>query len=440
MKRRKSAIIFLIIILIIACIIIIVISRKIQKNDRIQAESDISTDFIKKMGFVKENDTYFSVEKMFNDYIENVNKKENKATYNLLDKSYIQENKITLNNIFNIIPNSSKYGTTAKILQMYGQTNMEEEVYYIECMLEEQHKDNRYYFEIYMDIINFDYSVKPIDKETFEKEINHTSESLQRKEIQKNENNQMINYFLEEKDIAKRYLSDFIENALYYPEYAYSTLDSEYKKLRFKTFEDFEKYINNNRERYLLFNQTLKTLDEFSREEEYKVYLENTPQFKLKGYQIRDNENYERYICVDNYNNYYIFYAKAPLNYTLMLDTYTIEPEDLTQKYETLSNQEKVMQNIQKITEALNGKDYSYIYSKLADSFKNNYFKTQEEFEEYAEDTFDIGNEAVFSKYTEKENLCTYTVKFVSKNDSITKTIIMRLEENNDFVMSFNVD
>ena len=34
--------------------------------------------------------------------------------------------------------------------------------------------------------------------------------------------------------------------------------------------------------------------------------------------------------------------------------------------------------------EALNAKDYKYVYGKLADEFKANYFITYEDFEKYA--------------------------------------------------------
>ena len=42
--------------------------------------------------------------------------------------------------------------------------------------------------------------------------------------------------------------------------------------------------------------------------------------------------------------------------------------------------------------------------------------------------------------YTESKDLCTYQITLKGKNKTITKTIVMRLEEGTDFVMSFNVE
>lgn len=96
--------------------------------------------------------------------------------------------------------------------------------------------------------------------------------------------------------------------------------------------------------------------------------------------------------------------------------------------------------NIEKIVVALNQKDYRYIYNKLVQEFKDNKFKSYEEFKEYMENTFDINNEITYNKYTESENYSTYEITLKGNNKTITKTIVMKLEEGTEFVMSFNVE
>ena len=96
--------------------------------------------------------------------------------------------------------------------------------------------------------------------------------------------------------------------------------------------------------------------------------------------------------------------------------------------------------NIQKVFDALNDKDYKYAYSKLADSFKSNYFPTLESFETYAKKTFGTGNSVKYNRFIETANYCTFEISIGKNKNAITKTIIMKLEEGTDFVMSFNVD
>lgn len=197
-------------------------------------------------------------------------------------------------------------------------------------------------------------------------------------------------------------------------DYSYDKLDEEYKEKRFKEKTDYEKYIND-------------------RKKENSTAL-------LEYYKIDKGERYTQYLCMDNQGKYYVFRENSIMDYSLILDTYTIDLPEFTEKYQTATKQEKVGMNIKKIVEALNGKDYEYVYSKLADEFKSNYFKIYKDFEKYAKSTFDIKNEVIYGAYTESENYCTYKITLKGKNKDLSKMIVMKLEEGTDFVMSFNVD
>lgn len=219
---------------------------------------------------------------------------------------------------------------------------------------------------------------------------------------------------VDDEEYAKDLLKSYVQAIKYENiDYLYGKLDEKYKAEKFKEKSDYENYINANKS-----NITTAT---------------------LKYYKDNKYENYRQYICVDQNENYYIFNETSTMNYTLILDNYTIDLPEFIQKYEIATTEEKVMLNIQKIVHALNGKDYSYVYSKLADEFKENYFKNYETFAKYAEYIFDVGNEITFNKYIQTENLCTYEITLKGKNKTVTKTIVMKLEEGTDFVMSFNV-
>lgn len=439
MKYLKKAIIILLILSVIIFICILILNRTSQAGELENTEVDRTQDFIKDMGIVDDYGTFFSVEKMLNKFIEYVASNNKEATYSLLDNTYIQENKITKDKVLEEIVDITEYDDSVKIRKMYRQENAENAVYYMDCILEKEHIGKEFYFAMYEDSENFTYSIEPIMKNVFDKEVSDSNRVLEEKQIEKNEYNKTEEVIPSEKERVTKYFKDFIENALYYPEYTYSILDQEYKNKRFPKFQDFQKYLEEKKQSFLTYANPRKAID-FETTEEYLIYLSQINKMELEGYQIINQDEYNRYICTDNFGNYYIFYANKPFSYSLMLDTYTIDLPEFKEKYERATKEEKLGLNIQKIVEALNGKDYNYIYSKLAEEFKANYFKTYKDFEKYAKETFDVGNEVTFNKYGETEDLCTYQITLKGKNKTVIKTIVMRFEEGTDFVMSFNIE
>ena len=74
----------------------------------------------------------------------------------------------------------------------------------------------------------------------------------------------------------------------------------------------------------------------------------------MKAYSINGN----RYVCKDGKDNFYIFNVNKVLDYTVVLDTYTVDLPEFTEKYNKVNAQEKVALNINKVITALNNKDY----------------------------------------------------------------------------------
>ena len=132
------------------------------------------------------------------------------------------------------------------------------------------------------------------------------------------------------------------------------------------------------------------------------------------------------------------------MKYSLILDTYTIDIPEFTEKYKVSNDQEKVILNLNKFMLAINDGDYKYAYSVLADSFKRNNFPTYQTFENYVKTRFFKNNNFEYSKFgDEAGTYYTYTVNISDAsnqtNDKITKTFIILLEEGTDFKLSFNV-
>lgn len=227
--------------------------------------------------------------------------------------------------------------------------------------------------------------------------------------------------------IVNEYLEHYKEDALNYISDAYESVDKQFKDLKFNNLEEYEQYIDNHRSE-----------------------LEN---IKLNKYKINEYDNYTEYICIDQYNNYYVFYVTSPGNYTVFLDTYTADLPEFLEKYNNASAQEKVVLNINKIITALNAQDYKYIYSKLADSFKNNYFENEETLKKYLVNNLYENNEVEFEDFNQEGTIYTYKIKvtkiiseeekdrYYGKNaPSQYMNVVMQLNEGTDFVMSFSID
>ncbi|MGN1297316.1 MAG: hypothetical protein ACI4VH_02645 [Clostridia bacterium] len=232
---------------------------------------------------------------------------------------------------------------------------------------------------------------------------------------------------VEDNTIAKEYFYNYKNTMLCNQEKAYAMLDKEYREEKFDTLEKYKKYVEENYDK-------LKNL-------------------LVTKYQVVESSGTKEYICLDQNDKYYIFKVINEVKYTLILDTYTIDLPEFTEKYNKASEQEKVALNINKVITALNEKDYKYIYSKLADSFKNNYFKDEESLKEYLVNNLFDKNIVEFEEFAREGTLYTYKIKltkiisedekekYYGKNAPMTyMNIVMQLNEGTDFVMSFSIE
>ena len=206
---------------------------------------------------------------------------------------------------------------------------------------------------------------------------------------------------------------------------AYKYLDNEYRNLKYGSLQEYKDFIISNND--------------------------DINDFEMKAYSINGN----RYVCKDGKDNFYIFNVNKVLDYTVVLDTYTVDLPEFTEKYNKVSAQEKVALNINKVITALNDKDYKYIYNKLADSFKDNYFNNEEELKEYLSNKLYDNNEINFGKFSDEGNgIYTYEIELSEisneneaaqegKGDNFARikmNIVMQLKEGTDFVMSFSIE
>ena len=148
--------------------------------------------------------------------------------------------------------------------------------------------------------------------------------------------------------------------------------------------------------------------------------------------------------CKRIWNNYYIIKEKAIMNYTMEFDTYTILTEKFKETYDKSGDEYKCQMNVDKFFQMINRKDYKTSYKCLADSYKNNYFKTENDFANFVKSNFYKYNKITFKKSEQKGNrLYSFEIELTDITGKNTETkkvnVIMQLKDNYDFVMSFSM-
>ena len=349
---------------------------------------------------------------------ENIN-----AIYNMLDEEYIRYANITQENLSSKIDDKGE--VSIQIDKMYvSEQSANTAIYFVYGNLMENssgkntnfsmilkldmlHKTFKLFLQDYVEAnyANIDFMIGKDLNISMEEEISND-----------------INNIFEYQNISdERYITDIFDSykiqLLYNRTKAYQLLNAQYANAKFETQQNFENYIQENISR-------IATLT-------------------LSQYQKTVENNITQYVCIDQNGNYYIFQETAPMQYTVMLDTYTIDLPEFVEQYENSTDEQKVLWNIQKFFDAINQADYKYAYNKLDETFRANNFSTQLEFENYVKTNFFTQNELTARNPQKQNDIYLYDITIQDKTgtnqNSITKTFVMQLKEGTDFVMSFSV-
>ncbi len=275
------------------------------------------------------------------------------------------------------------------------------------------------YFIVRVDVYNLTCEIEELNENQYE-DIDQINLEDDETEIISNGNNSFEYVQVSNEDMCRKYLEDFVEKEFSNPEEAYSIIDEEYKNIRFPTFEDYQEYL-----------------------EEYQDILQGAV---LSEYSVEIKDEYREYTLVDNYDNTYIVKAKGVMDYTILLDNYTIKVDTYEENYSNLSDEQKVQANAYIFLQMINTKDYSHAYAQLDETFRNNNFATLDEFKEYVNNNFFTYNLAITSSadINVEGNTYIYEIPIRSGSGSAAEekelTIIMQLLEGTDFVMSFSID
>ena len=443
MEKSKKVLIMLLILLSMIGIIIFALIQLEQANKN-KTENDISqVEDIQGKSFeeVKDYKTYFSVKEVINNYItymKQINGDEYVDTSRLnMTKAEIAEamQEDGLDAIKSILDDDYKKNVSDNsIIQIQNQYKQngtyDKEVTYslnidnvYECQLtnniiitlaEAKLNGKELNVLVKFDNKNNTYSMfldDYVSKYNYNKNMDKKDFNISKNEIIKNSYNNNIKVDDSEVYVITQYFSDFRMKMLNDTEVAYRELDSDYAQKKFGDYSNFQNYINENKESITYAG--------------------------INKYQVVENSDNKEYICIDENGKYYIFVESGIGKYTVVLDTYTIDLPEFLTKYNSSNERIKVGMNIQKVFDAINDKDYEFVYNKLDSSFKQNNFKTLSEFKDYAEKNF-VGKQLKYDECQQQGSIYVFNITITDGTNQTGKNVIMKLLDGTDFVMSFN--
>ncbi len=442
MDKVKKNILITMIIIVIIIIILIAILMLQQKEDKNKSASDIqkivtNTNFLD----VTDKNIFYQAEECIKEYYKylNINDYEqeeyipgteqpfaqqkdifneedkNKAILNLLASKYKEENKIDINNITQF---TKPINTDEEFYRAVSQkiaTGAETSTIYVKgeiLNINTYEIVSEIYYIVYIDYNTSAFSIYPIT----EKDLD-LGQYINDNKIVSNNNNYVGTLKLSDEDIAFKYFSDFKNSAMKKTEYAFSKLDEQYRQDRFSNDKtQFDLYIEKN--------------------------ANELRGISLNQYSINTYDDYTEYVCKDKYENYYIFKVTDFTEYTVLLDTYTEMTDNFKGAYDKTDVQGKTMLNCDKWIQMLNNRDYTSAYNVLDETFRNNNFGSVDNFENYMRQNYGEHYDVEFGDFSNEGNtyiqtLTLTTISGSGENKEIT--IIMRLNENYGFTMSFVV-
>lgn len=430
-----------IIILIIISIIIILLTgsilfllKKSNNNDSIPEISDVGEDIdysSTNEKIVTDKIEYYTVRNCINNYLNALNKESSiyyfgneynkdvqiENVYSLLSSKFIKQQNITQSNLFSIIKTIDEEEIFIPLeMKVLEKENINQYIVYGEIQTLSNKFISKSFIIVNLDMKNKTYSIEPvIDNYNSIDDITLNNENIA---INKNDYNMYKNQNITNEYVTNEYFVLLKRLMLSDPDMAYTLMKEEYKNSRFGNINEFRNYINNNRQEILKID--------------------------MKQYLVNNYENYIEYVAKDQFGNLYIFDENEDKSIDIKFDTYTLKSEVFTNKYIKSTDEEKVQMNIDKFIQMINRHDYRTSYNCIADSFKNNYFKTQEEFQNYIENNFYSYNKFEF-KSCEKKAADIYVCKvqltdYMNENSEIKEiNVIMQLGDNLDFKMSFGM-
>lgn len=427
---KKGNLLLLIITLLTIAIVVTFTIIIVKRNNIVEEEPPEVVISDNKMVSVTNRNEYYAIENCINKFYKyyasiyadkNPQEANIQKTYNLLDQKYINFKNITLDNMATVLKEQKDAVVT--IYNIYSnKQNDEISLYLAEGILREEASGNLSNFKIMVqiDTKNGTFSILLNDYI----ESNFPDAGLSSKiefetinSITPNKNNQLVAEEISDETYIIDLIERYKEETLYNTKLSYEHINEEYKNARYTSFDKFQEYVKNN-----------------------KKAISN---IEIEKYLVSEEDGYTQYVCLDKKGYYYIIRETEIFKYTIILDAYSIDLPEFIEKYNKANTVEKVGYNIQKCLEAINNKDYEYVYNKLDFEFKAVNYPIIENFEKEIKSKLFERNEVKKVKSYNEGSTYAYKMTITDVNNNEKEqdiTVIMQLKEGTDFVMSFSFE
>ena len=434
MKKIKYVIFSIIVIILFLILIILKINNNSKPNDEEYLNNEGKSELIEMQNTIQISD-YFIVKNCIQNYLDILNKNNSiyydmqedgnqkynekihkEIIYTLLNEDYIEYNKINIQNVFDYVENiesKQRFYPIEIIPLTEGEINTFK-VYGIMQNLDYKNA-KRVYYTLKYDYANNTFCIQPLNSKSYE----NYEEKNELKKIDKKDYNKCNLDQISTENIAVEYFELYKFLTLANPEITYNMMTEEYRNKRFGTLDNYKQYIQDNYEEFI------------------GIYA--------KKYLTNNTNKAVQYVIKDQYENLYIFDVKSTMDYTIKLDTYTLDEEKFLKTYNSSNESQRVQMNIGKFFDMINRYDYRTSYNCLDDTFKNNNYKSEQVFKNFIKNNlFEYNNFTVKELKSVGSNTyacrLSITNKTTEDEGGLGMTVIMQLLEGTNFVMSFSMN
>ena len=424
MNKKKRKIIFAIIsIFILLVIIILILITKLKDNSdtyidengnivKIEPEGDEAADV---MSYEKEklkNTTYFfNIESYINNYLEAIKLKNTLEIMNVLSEDFINENNLTEANVIENIEKTYEF----MALEIYETREDTLYSYIVGGTINDGLYNIKKYYIFDLDLENYTYNITPLYNKNY-KNIEEI-EIKKLSNIKENSYNKFEFNKINNEDIVKKYIVYYTELEKNDPEKAYAMLDNEYKGIRFQ----------NNYNNFLYYITQMKNSNKL--DTSLKIVSEGSYNGK------------DAYIIKTEKDNRYTIIEDSPMEFTIILDDYSIITESFKNKYENSTEATKIATNVDKVMKMINTYDYIGLYNLLEDEYKNSNFTNINILINYISNNFYNSNIYEIKNIKVQNNTYISEIKVYKNSEQNSEynnnKILIKLGEGTDFKVLF---
>jgi len=333
-----------------------------------------------------------------------------------LSEKYILNNNINEDNIAKYVKfsNSDQNFNILDIKRIKNEnTDLKQYIVKGDIIINNKLNSNRRY------VITLDNKQRVFSLYILQDEDDNIEEKFKEDKIIKNNYNNIPVVAMTQEELSKFFFENMKNMLLYNKSQAYEHLNKEYREKRFGNIEEFNNYIEKN--------------------------FEEISIMQLAKYKVNANNDDIEYLLMDKYQKIYILKTdNEALKYEVQLDTYTLNLEEFKKAFDESTDTHKVKLNIDKWVKMLNTRDYKTAYKYLDETFKNNNFASEEEFEKYMREKFPLHYKLSVGSTEEINGVYKQSIILEditgSSDEKIENTIIMQLKDNYEFVLSFGIE